>query len=149
METTAQDLRLEIRRTYDATPAELFAAWTDPEALGTWFAPTAEMTTIVHALDLREGGAYRIEMRPPAGETHIVTGTYHEVRAPNRLSFTWRWENKPQDGETLVTLEFIGAPQGSELLLRHTRFTSEGSRDGHGQGWDGCLARLGEALRTG
>lgn len=146
MDTTAPGLHVEVRRTYAASPAEVYAAWTNPEALGTWFGPTVDLTTIVHALDLRVGGRYRIEMRPATGETHIVTGTYQELDAPHRLAFTWRWENAAVDEETLVAIDLRSAGPGTELVLTHSRFASEKSRDGHTAGWEGCLTRLGGAL---
>jgi uncharacterized protein YndB with AHSA1/START domain len=146
MDTTASGLHVEVRRTFAAAPAAVYAAWTDPQALGAWFAPTGGMTTIVHALDLRVGGRYRIEMRPETGATHIVTGTYQELDAPHRLAFTWRWENAPVEEETLVAIDLHAASGGTELVLTHSRFASDTSRDGHATGWDGCLARLTATL---
>ena len=42
------------------------------------------------------------------GERWNVRGTYREVRPPERLVMTWRWEeDKPEDEhDTLLTLEF-------------------------------------------
>ncbi len=147
MDTTTQDIALEIRRTYAATPTRVFEAWTKAEGLSAWFAPTAEMSTIVHELDVRIGGAYRIEMRHISGKQHIVRGTYTEVESPTRLSFTWSWEDK-QEEESLVALEFRAVADGTEVVLRHTRFLSAESRAGHNQGWEACLARLAPALTT-
>ncbi|MEP7381834.1 MAG: SRPBCC domain-containing protein [Gemmatimonadota bacterium] len=136
---TTQDL--EVRRSLDATPERVFAAWTQAQALASWFAPSERMTTLVHALDARLGGEYRIEMREPNGTPHIVSGTYTAFDAPRYLAFTWQWEKG--DGEqTLVEVELQPSPAGTELLLRHSRHASIKSRDGHAAGWEGCLTRL-------
>jgi uncharacterized protein YndB with AHSA1/START domain len=142
MDTATQDLTLEVRRTFPTTPARVYAAWTQAEALTRWFAPSAEMTTIVHELDVRVGGRYRIEMRSPDGKQHIACGTYTELASPHRLAFTWAWESNVAE-QTLVTIDI--APRGAsatELVLRHTRFATEASRDGHNKGWQGCLNRM-------
>jgi uncharacterized protein YndB with AHSA1/START domain len=140
MDTTT-DLALEVRRSYAATPERVFAAWTEAQALSAWFAPTADMTTIVHALDVRVGGHFRIEMRAPSGATFITSGTYTEVVPGRRLAFTWQWEG--QDEQTDVSVDLSTADgHTTELLLRHTRFATAASRDGHSDGWHACCARM-------
>ncbi len=144
MDTTS-DLFVEVRRTYQASPDRVFAAWTQAEALSAWFAPTADMTTIVHMLDVRVGGRFRIEMRAPSGTKYITSGVYTEVIPGRRLAFTWQWDG--QEEQTEVAVEFR-TPDGqtTELLLRHTRFATAASRDGHSEGWNACCARISSTL---
>jgi uncharacterized protein YndB with AHSA1/START domain len=143
--SSAADLSLEIRRSFQADPSRLFAAWTQADALKRWFAPNPAMTVTVHALDLRAGGRFRIEMTEPSGTAHIVCGTYTHVEPPRRLVFTWQWEGQAE--ESLVSLDITAHDGGeSQLLLRHTRFVTEASRAWHSQGWDACIARLATAL---
>ena len=134
---------LRITRTYEAPREKVFQAWTDPRALTRWFAPTDDFRTEVPELDVRPGGRYRVDMIQ--GERrHRLAGKYVEVRPPERLVFTWEWENEPAHGvETLVTIEFFDRGGSTELVLTHERFTEPASRDEHGKGWNGCLARLG------
>lgn len=145
MDTTTTDLTLEVRRTLPAPPERVFAAWTQAEALTHWFAPTAEITTVVHELDVQVGGRYRIEMRAPDGARHIAVGRYTAMDPPRRLAFTWAWEGKDEETLVDIALEPVGAAS-TELVLTHTRFLTAASRDGHGQGWDACLARLAPTL---
>ena len=78
---TAAAAVLTMRRRFDAPRARVFAAWTQPEMLRTWFGPAG--TTVPDAqVDLREGGAYRIAMHMPDGELYVVRGVYTELRAP-------------------------------------------------------------------
>ena len=134
-------LSLDISRTINATPEQVWAAWTSPGSVALWFAPSAQMATTVHQLEVRAGGRYRIEMREPGGKVHICVGEYVEVQAPHRLAFTWAWETG--DGEeTLVEVTLRAVPAGCDLWLRHSRFSTEQRREGHRAGWEGCLGRL-------
>ena len=47
---------------------------------------------------------------------------------------------------TLVTVEFVEAGSGTEVVLTHTGFAGDGIRDMHGEGWSGCLDNLRGAL---
>jgi uncharacterized protein YndB with AHSA1/START domain len=123
-------------------PAErVWRALTDPAALAAWFwpqrfAPTAET-------DLRVGGRYRID-GPAVGMA--VSGEYVTVEPPSKLVFTWAWDG--EDAGTLVTIELTPTAAGTELLLRHERFADTVERDNHATGWEDCLDRLPEWLRT-
>jgi uncharacterized protein YndB with AHSA1/START domain len=97
---------------------------------------------VVHELDLRVGGADRIEMRDPGGAVHTATGTYRELRAPNRIAFTWRWAERADMKDTLVTIDLTARDGATELVLVHSQFESQDDRDHHEQGWQGCLERL-------
>lgn len=134
---------LRLTRTFAARREKVFQAWIDPKALTQWFAPSDQFEIKIPQLDLKPGGRYRVEMKSPDGKLHTVIGVYREIRAPERLVFTWRWESEPgQSEDTLVTLELRGRGDSTELVLTHERFLSEGARDEHKKGWDGCLDRL-------
>ncbi len=150
METpkVAADVTLRLERRIAAPPERVFAAWTTPEVLSRWFSPSPEYSVHVHQLDLRVGGAYRIEMRHTGGNAHVAYGTYREITAPRRLSFTWRWENDPAVPETLVTVLVTPDGAGTKLEFLHERFADAEQRDKHNQGWTGCLARLLAELGT-
>jgi uncharacterized protein YndB with AHSA1/START domain len=93
--------------------------------------------------DLREGGRYRITVRElPDGEPYGVVGTYREVRPPERLVFTWSWDNAPETGETLVTVEFRDLGASTEVVLTHDLFKTEEQRSRHETGWDLVLKGL-------
>jgi uncharacterized protein YndB with AHSA1/START domain len=132
--------QLQLRRTYQASPEELFAAWTTPEALKRWHAPN-DLTVVLAEVDLREGGRYRIHMQEPGdGAMHKVGGTYRVVDPPRKLVYTWRWEGEPV--ETEVTLEFLPKERGTELVLTHRGFVNDDARGHHEQGWTAIMTRL-------
>jgi uncharacterized protein YndB with AHSA1/START domain len=99
-------------------------------------------------MDVRTGGSYSIVMLMPDGERMNVGGTYRDVRPPERLSMTWRWEeDKPEDEfDTLLTLEFNEVDGGTELVLTHEQLASVESRDRHEHGWTAIMEQLAAAL---
>src|SRR5262249_35813930 len=146
--TPASTVRLA--QTIAAPVDKVFAAWTDPAGMGDWYAPTDDYTTPVAEVDLRVGGTYRIGMkRHGAGDILVVSGQYCRIEAPSLLSFTWAWVSPRADvHETQVTLEFRPNADATDLVLTHERFRDEGQRQGHADGWAGCLKRLARKLSS-
>jgi uncharacterized protein YndB with AHSA1/START domain len=136
---------LEIRRVYPYPVTAVYAAWTDPAQIACWMGPSDAFGATEAALDLRAGGRYRFVMHAPDGEVHRVGGTFREVVPNRRLVYTWTWESTPER-ESLVTVEFRSAGQGTELVLTHQRFADTAARHRHHQGWIGCLDRFGRHL---
>lgn len=74
--------QLDFERTYPASVATVWQAWTDPELLRRWWAP--EHTTVTDCtVDLRVGGAIHIVMEGGDG-----MGKYRGTRWPMRGTFT-------------------------------------------------------------
>jgi uncharacterized protein YndB with AHSA1/START domain len=139
-----EPITLRISRRYALTREKVFLAWTEPQALKKWMAPSDAHQIPVAEVDLRVGGRFRIVMQDPAGEQHRVGGVYREVSPPSRLVFTWAWESTPER-ESLVTVELYDRHGETELLLTHERFADDDARARHLQGWNNCLDRLGRA----
>lgn len=53
---TADDLTLTLERVFRAAPAQVYAAWTDPEALPRWFGPEG-FACATRAIDVRVGAS--------------------------------------------------------------------------------------------
>ena len=136
--------RLQLRRTFAASPERLFKAWTTPEELKRWHAP-APLTCVLAEIDLRVGGQYRIHMREPDGREHRVAGVYRIVEPNRKLAYTWKWEplNSTADQcETMVTLEFLAKGTGTELVLTHEGFATDEARTNHERGWTGIMESI-------
>jgi uncharacterized protein YndB with AHSA1/START domain len=137
---------VRLVRVLPAPREAVFHAWTDPDELRRWWGPPGFTTPAVE-IDLRVGGGYRIVMQPPEGEPRRLAGTYREVRVPERLVYTWRWEQHgPHAEETLVTVDFRERGEHTEVEVVHTGFPTAGLVEEHGEGWAGCLVRLEELL---
>ncbi len=136
---------LEITRTFAAPPERVFDAWTKPEIMTKWFSRRMEGTVIqIHELDLRAGGRLRLSTHDPSGKSWNLFVIYTEVRKPERLSFTWSWENEPSFGESVVTVDFrrLGNSNFTEVKLRHEGFPTADACKGHEAGWNACYAML-------
>ena len=146
METiTDEKTSLRIRRSYKAPSAAVYEAFTDPEKMKYWMAPSDDFGETDVALDLKPGGRYRIVFRAPDGELHKLSGVYQEIVPGKKLVYTWAWDSTPER-ESLVTVEFRPAGDGTEVLLTHQRFADSEARDKHQHGWNGCLDRLSRYL---
>lgn len=140
---TATVPTLTLRRTFSAPRARVFAAWTRPEQIRQWFCPPG-FSMPEADLDLRVGGRYRIAMRNADGEDYIAGGVFTEVRAPERLAYTWRWvEDDPADErDTSITIDFIDRGAETEMVFRHEGFVDDASRGRHETGWNEMLENL-------
>ncbi len=131
---------LTLKRHLNAPPERVYAAWTDPQKLKTWFGPE-HIETLRAEADARVGGRFRMVMRDADGEEHDVSGVYREVVPNKKLVFTWAWRSTPER-ESLVTVDIKPEGDGSLLTLIHEQFFDEEARDRHQNGWSGCLDKL-------
>lgn len=137
------DATLIIRRMLNAPPELAFRAWTAPEHIKQWMRPEPGMEIPLAKMDLRVGGKFRIQMRKPDGEYFTAAGEFREVKAPERLVYTWDWEKDGRgeefgelEGKTsLITIEFIKRGKQTEFVMTHTRFATVDARDNHARGW--------------
>jgi uncharacterized protein YndB with AHSA1/START domain len=131
-----------------AAPRELvFQAWTDPEHLTRWFGPRGCSTPRASiGTDVRPGGTWRATMVVDGtGQEFPTGGFYLEVRAPERLVFTWR--DPGGDAESVITVELADLGDGRTAMTFHQAgFTSEEARENVHDGWSSAFDRLTEHL---
>ncbi len=144
--TTAVKPSLTIKRRFNAPPAKVFAAWTDPEKVMGWMGP-GEIKAVKVESDPRKGGRYHWVMRAPDGEVHDVSGVYREVVPNQKLVFTWAWKSTPER-ESLVTVDIKPDGAGSMMTLTHEQFFDEDARDRHNQGWTAAMDKMEKYLAT-
>ena len=137
---------LEITRVFDASPDQVFDAWTVREQWQSWIGPEG-VSCEVPLLEPRVGGGYKIIMRLSDGRVIPVVGTFREVDRPKRIVFTWKWEGN--DADSLVTLTLRDLAGKTELTLRHEGLLTVENRDNHGKGWNGTLNKLVAFLARG
>ncbi len=136
-------LGFTLVRDFDATPEELWAAWTDPDEAAVWWHPAGLRTpreTVT--IDARVGGRYAYTMVDDAtGARYPTGGVYREVVENVRLVFTWGSPDDDPDDAPLVTVTL--EPLGR--LTRQT-FDLRGADGARGDGWihDGWESALDE-----
>jgi serine/threonine protein kinase len=148
--TRTPDTIIRLEQTVPAPVEQVFAAWSDPQQMARWYAPSDDFTTPVAEADAQVGGKYRVGMKHKDQPfLNLACGQYCRVDAPRVLQFTWAWEEpQPSPHETQVTLEFRPNGNATNLTLIHERFRDEESRKQHTQGWIGCLARLAQKIKA-
>jgi uncharacterized protein YndB with AHSA1/START domain len=146
---TFDALQLRLTRELDASPPTVWRALTEADALARWWGP-AGFTIPAVDLDLRVGGRYRIEMKPPEGDPFFLEGEFHEVAPPSRLAYTFRWEPPdPDDRENVVTLSLTERAGKTELTLVHGPFATEARLELHRGGWTDSIDKLGSMISLG
>jgi uncharacterized protein YndB with AHSA1/START domain len=136
---------LVITRVFDAPRELVFKAWTDPALAMGWFGPRDHPATRLQ-MDVRPGGAWRGCLRSTeSGKELRLGGMYREIVAPERVVFTFAWDEEGERGlETLVTLTFAEEGGKTRMTFRQTPFQSIEERDGHRGGWTSSFDRLEE-----
>jgi uncharacterized protein YndB with AHSA1/START domain len=141
------ELRLCLEKDLAAPPERVFAAFVEADQFRQWWGPKGFTVTRLR-FDVAENAAYRITMQPPDGDAFHLGGTFRVVEAPARLVFTFAWEEPdPDDRETLVTLTFTPAGEGTRLVLNQETFKTKARWDLHRDGWTETLERLEAFLR--
>ncbi|MCM5679591.1 SRPBCC domain-containing protein [Schlegelella sp. S2-27] len=146
-EPPAGGIALVMTRVLEAPRELVFRLWASPEHLARWWGPRddegRDFTAPSVELDFRPGGRYRICIRSPQGREYWHGGVYQEIIEPERLSFTFQWE---EEGAPVTLVEVSLAEHGAGqtlLTFRQSGFENEASRDGHEGGWSECMDRLG------
>ncbi|MCC2307552.1 SRPBCC family protein [Cellulomonas chengniuliangii] len=139
-----------IVRDFDATPQDLWQAWTDPDEAAAWWHPRGVHTpreTV--SIDARVGGRYAYTMvDDETGERYPTGGVYREVEEPQRLAFTWGRPEADPDDAPLITVTFEAAGSGTRMTfdLRGVDPALEeaGVHEGWGSALDELAAHLGQ-----
>ena len=147
MPLAPKDRELVLTRLIDAPRDRVFAAWTDPQHVRRWWGPKDYPATHIE-MDVRVGGRWRNCLTAVSdGRELWQRGVFREVVPPERLVFTFVWEEQGERGlETLVTITFDDVGGKTRLILRQVPFQSIAERDGHGDGWSSSFDRLDELL---
>ena len=146
-EPAADQRELVITRTFDAPRRLVFAAWTDPRHLSQWWGPRAYPGTHIE-MDVRPGGAWRNCLTSvETGQELWQGGVFLEVVPPERLVFTFAWEEEGERGlETVVTVTFAERDGKTLMTMRQAPFATDSSRSGHSEGWNSTFDRLVDLL---
>lgn len=139
------ELELTVSRTISAPREKVFNAWLSPAMMAKFMAvPNGGTAPSRVSNDPVKGGRFSIVMVTPEKDVPHA-GTYLEIEPVSRLSFTWESPHSLDDSVVTIDLAEIDATT-TEVTLRHVKFRSEDSRDGHEKGWSAILANLAEAL---
>ncbi len=138
-----------VTRTFAAPRELVWKVWSQTEHFEHWMGPRDH--PIVHTEgEFRPGGKWRGCLRSLAtGEELWQSGEYLEIKAPERLVFTFAWDRADgtRSPETVITVLFAEVQGKTVMTFRQTGFDTAESQDGHGAGWNSTFDRLADYLQ--
>jgi uncharacterized protein YndB with AHSA1/START domain len=122
-----------------ASPAEAWAALTEPERVAEWFTDASPLGEV--------GTTYRLDF----GDGSVVEGVVTELDPGHRFGHTWAWMDADPHQETVVTWTVEPLPgDRARVTLVHGGWAEaqldEASRDDHEGYWSGYLDDLAAFL---
>ena len=145
---TPETFSLRIERSLAAPRERVFRAFADPALRSQWLRPGDDWTVPVTELDPRVGGRYRDVFRSPDGQAFSETGEFRELRRPERLVYSCRFEGGGVlEPDMLVTIDLhdLGAGK-TRLVLEQAGYRERKNRDEQEQGWPAFLDQLAKLL---
>lgn len=149
---------LEISRMFNAPRELVFQAWTDPKMLAQWMGPRGFDACEIEA-DVRIGGKWRmcLETNGEAAQGCDARGvqklykhgTYLEITPPEKLVYTFQWENRNvdhPDRENTVTITFRELEGKTVMDFKQGPFATAQDRDGHNAGWSSAFDKFAEFM---
>ena len=122
---------LRYERRYDATPEEVWAAFTEPDSIRRWLFADA-------VVEPRAGGAFELRWEQGAARGEV------RVWDPPRV-FEASWDES--NVESILRVELDSSPGGTLLVLDH-RGLARPSAGGTGAGWHAHLSALADLLAS-
>ncbi len=148
--TTPTDTEVLMTRVFDAPRRLVWEAFTTPEHLQKWMLGPEGRSMPVCEMELKPGGTWHCVWRRANGKEFGMTGTYREVKPPEKLVNTEKWG--PEWPETLVTTTF--EERDGQTTVRQTiLYPSKDVRDaalktGMADGASVSFDRLEKVLET-
>jgi uncharacterized protein YndB with AHSA1/START domain len=138
----------EVQRRFAAAPEKVFAAFAKAELVSRWLTPSPEIRLTILQFDFREGGSYRFAYHVPGADTVIVAGSYHVIKPPSKIVFSWVIEPPDEHAgiESEVNIAITADGSGSKIVIRHERFGRMDAIERHAAGWLGAVDQLTQML---
>lgn len=141
-----------IDRTYDATPARVFKAFSDASAKAAWFAGPDDWARDQHQLDFRVGGREHSAGGAKGGPIYSYDATFQDIVPNERIVYTYDMHmDDKRISVSLATIELSPVPRGTRLVLTEHGAFLDGYDDpaAREHGTKELLGSLDQALRTG
>lgn len=141
---------LVIERTYDASPARVFAAWSDPAARARWDVPGDGWQLLEHHAEFRVGGRALSRFGPPGGPVYTSDGRYEDIVPNARIVMAGTMASgETRISTSVLTVELIAARAGTRLILTEQAAFLDGGDipASRRSGWGQILSKLASELQ--
>lgn len=137
-----------MTRMLDATPEEIWHAWTNPDAIAEWWHPRNTSTPREEVeVDLRSGGHYRYTMiNDSTGDRIVSGGVYLELDPPRRLVFTWGDTGSDPQETPVIAVSLEPAERGTMMTFELRGVHGEPGDEFFYDGWAEVLDVFEEHL---
>lgn len=134
---------LRLTHRFAGPPALVWAVWTRPELIRSWFGSSHGFRAHDIAVDLRPGGIWSLRNVRDAVTEH-VSGSYHEVEPDRRLVYSYHFAGT--DFFSVISVDLAAEGDGTRLQFLQTGFPDAVARVEHARGWPQAIRVMGEAL---
>jgi uncharacterized protein YndB with AHSA1/START domain len=152
--TAGEKSTVKVTRVFDFPRKSVFRMWTDPRKLGEWWGPEGSVT-ILSEVDLKPGGAIRVDRRNSDGIIYSFNATLEKVILPQLL--VYRHMSPSVAGfspwEALHTVTFEELSRGRTQVTTVTKIVEgpqkerKSLKEAYRVGWGESFDKLHRALR--
>lgn len=133
---------VHLHRIFPVSPAKLFRAFTDAQAMAQWLPPYG-FTAAVHQLEAKVGGRHRMSFTNfTSGNSHSFGGEYLEFLPDERLKYTDRFDDPNLPGEMVVTVDFKAVAMSCEIRIEQAGIPDMIPVEACYLGWQESLDKL-------
>jgi len=106
-----------VERTYDATPARVFAAWADPKIKGKWYGdPNKE--SVADVFEFKVGGQELRTGEVEPGQTYRLDSRYYDIVENERIVHAYEVIiDGARTSVSIATVEFKPRGKGTHLVV--------------------------------
>jgi uncharacterized protein YndB with AHSA1/START domain len=133
-----------VKRQFLRQRQRVFDAFSSAENIARWLSPDKTIKMSVLSMSFEQQGGFRFQFDEPDGERNVVGGIFRLIDTPEKIVFSWTWEDPHQFANipTQVTVEFIDQMEQTEVVLTHEKLPTDVACEMHKQGWLGALNQL-------
>jgi uncharacterized protein YndB with AHSA1/START domain len=139
-----------MERTYNASPARMFAAWESVEARLRWSVPFPEAGAVYDQTEFKVGGLDVMRCGPKDDMRFLAHVRYLEILPDARIVMA---ESVAEDGKiraaSLITVEFAPAGKTTRqtVTMQVSAFDGSDMLSGYRTGWTAALDNLANEFR--
>ncbi|MFD1096138.1 SRPBCC family protein [Salegentibacter chungangensis] len=106
-----------LHRVLKTSPEKIYRAFTEPDAISFWMPPYGFLC-VVHSLDVRKGGTYKMSFRNfSTGREHSFGGEYLEIKPNEFIKNTDSFDDPNLPGEMTTSVWLKKVSCGTELSI--------------------------------
>ena len=137
---------IRLHRVLRCKPERVYRAFIDADAMVKWLPPNG-FTAKMHQMDARVGGTFKMSFTNFGnGQSHSFGGVFLEMKPPELLRYTDRFDDPNLPGEMQVTVELKKVFCGTELHITQEGVPAVIPAEACYMGWQESLTLLAQLV---